>query len=256
MPVFFFGHGSPMHAIGDDRYARAWSALGVSIPRPRAILAVSAHWYITETAVTAMAAPRTIHDFGGFPAALYNVEYPAPGSPELAARVAQLLHPFEVRADQSWGLDHGTWSVLRHIYPQADVPVVQLSIDLGRPAQFHYELGQRLAPLRDEGVLIVASGNIVHNLYAYQWDAPEAPPYPWAARFEQQVRDALLADTPHPLIAYDTAMGEESAPSVPSPDHYLPLLYAVGARRKSDALSFPVEGFEGGSMSMLTVRFG
>lgn len=256
MPVLFFGHGNPMLTLGGNPFTRTWNQLGHSLPQPRAILAVSAHWYIPETAVTAMPAPRTIHDFGGFPEELFAVQYPAPGSPELAARVQQLLQPLAVRQDQSWGLDHGSWSVLRHVFPRADVPVVQLSLDLRQPPQFHYDLGRRLAPLRGEGVLIAASGNIVHNIFAFQWSDQAVPPYSWAEQFDRRVREQILADAPQPLIAYESAMGEEAALAVPTPDHYLPLLIALGARQAGDTLSFPVEGFDGGSMSMRSLRLG
>ncbi len=256
MPAVFFGHGNPMHAIRNNSYTQAWSAMGRTLPRPRAVLAISAHWYIHETAVTAMSAPPTIHDFGGFPAELYEVEYPAPGSPELAQRVQELLHPLAVRGADDWGLDHGTWAVLRHVFPQADVPVVQLSLDLRQPAAFHYVLGQRLAELRGEGVLIVGSGNLVHNIRAYQWEGGEVPPYDWAQRFEDRARELILNDKPQPLIDYESALGEEARLAVPTPDHYLPLLYVLGARLAGETVSFPVEGFDGGSMSMLTVQLG
>lgn len=169
MPTIFFGHGNPMHAVSNNVYTDGWSAIGASLPRPRAILAVSAHWYIPGCAVTAQAAPPTIHDFGGFPRALYEVTYPAPGSPDLARRVQDLLAPLPVALDDNWGIDHGTWSVLTHVFPRADIPVVQLAIDERQPPAFHYELGKRLAPLRAEGVLVIGSGNLVHNLHAYAW---------------------------------------------------------------------------------------
>jgi 4,5-DOPA dioxygenase extradiol len=169
MPAIFFGHGNPMNALQQNDWTQAWAAIGQSIPRPRAVLCVSAHWYLPATLVTAMAEPRTIHDFGGFPRELYQVQYRAPGSAELAQRVQELLAPLPVELDHSWGLDHGTWSILRHVYPAADVPVVQLSIDEAQSPPFHFELGTRLAPLRDEQVLIVGSGNLVHNLHTYAW---------------------------------------------------------------------------------------
>ena len=185
MPALFLGHGNPLNALMDNAYTRAWRELGARTPRPRAVLAISAHWYVPGTAVTIAEAPRTIHDFGGFPRALYEVRYPAPGDPELARRVQRMLAPLAVALDESWGLDHGTWSVLRHVYPDADVPVVQLSIDESRPSSFHYDIGRRLAPLREEGVLIVGSGNIVHNLHAYAWGRRE----PRALRLGGPLRD-------------------------------------------------------------------
>ena len=180
MPAIFFGHGNPMNALSRNQYTEAWAAIGASLPRPKAILCISAHWYIQDAAVTVSAVPRTIHDFGGFPRELFEVQYPAPGEPELATRVQKLLAPLPVRRDESWGLDHGTWSVLRHVYPKPDVPVVQLSIDENQPASFHYDIGQRLAPLREEGILIIGSGNLVHNLHAYAWGEHTAEPYEWA----------------------------------------------------------------------------
>ena len=203
-----------------------------------------------------MAAPRTIHDFGGFPRELYEVRYPAPGSPALAARVRDLLAPVSVGLDEtSWGLDHGTWSVLCHVFPDADIPVVQLSIDETQPPQFHYELAKRLAPLRDEGVLIVGSGNLVHNLHTYAWGKHEVGPFDWAVRFEQQARKFLLNGDDAPLVGYES-LGRDALLSVPTPEHYLPLLYVVALRRAGEEVTFPVEGFDGGSISMLTVRIG
>ena len=252
-PAIFFGHGNPMNAVLDNSYTRAWTALGQAISRPRAILAISAHWYVPHTGVTISTAPRTIHDFGGFPRELYQVQYPAPGDLELARRVQKMLEPTPVRLDDSWGLDHGTWSVLRHVYPRADVPIGQLSIDETQPPAFHYELGKRLAPLREEGVLIAGSGNLVHNLHAYAWGRHIAEPFDWAVRFEQQVREMLTAGEHVPLLQYET-LGGDAQLSIPTPEHYLPLLYVIACRQKSDAILFPVEGVDGGSVSMLTVE--
>ena len=256
LPAIFLGHGNPMNALGDNAWTRAWAALGAAlVPRPRAVLAISAHWYIAATAVTAMASPRTIHDFGGFPRELFAMRYPAPGDPALARRVAEHLAPLPVEADQSWGLDHGTWSVLCHVFPQADVPVVQLSIDETRPPAFHHELGTRLRELRGEGVLIVGSGDIVHNLEAYAWSRRPAQPYDWAVRFESAVRERLIAGDHATLIDY-TAMGNDALLSVPTPEHYLPLLYVLGASIPGEPVTFPTEGIDGGSVSMLAVRCG
>jgi 4,5-DOPA dioxygenase extradiol len=256
MPAIFFGHGNPMHAISSNAYTDAWAAIGASLPqRPRAVLAISAHWYVAGTAVTAMDRPRTIHDFGGFPRELFEVRYPAPGDPQFARRVADLLAPVPVALDEHWGLDHGTWSVLSHVFPKADIPVLQLSLDETQTPQFHYELGRRLAPLRDEGVLIAGSGNIVHNLHAYAWGRHDVQPYDWCLRFEQQVRQSIAHGDHQPLIAYET-LGRDAMMSAPTPEHYLPLLYVLGARRDGEGVSFPVEGVDGGSISMLSVRVG
>ena len=255
MPAIFFGHGNPLNALLRNRYTKGWQAIGASIPKPKAVLCVSAHWYLPGTAVTAMPSPRTIHDFGGFPRELYEVQYSAPGSPELAARVRELLAPVPVELDQSWGLDHGTWSVLCHVFPQAEIPVVQLSIDETREPQFHYAAGRLLEPLRDEGVLIIGSGNIVHNLHTYAWGKHDVEPFDWALRFETRARELLLKGDDAPLVNYE-ALGRDALLSAPTPDHYLPLLYVLALRREGEEVSFPVEGFDGGSISMLTVQFG
>ncbi|MFC3394124.1 4,5-DOPA dioxygenase extradiol [Brenneria rubrifaciens] len=255
MPALFLGHGSPMNVLANNPYTKAWQALGESLPRPKAIVAVSAHWYTRGTAVTAMEKPRTIHDFGGFPQALFDTKYPAPGSPELAARIQQALAPYPVAADQSqWGLDHGAWGVLIKMYPNADIPVVQLSVDGTQPAAYHYELGRKLAALRDEGFMIVASGNVVHNLRMIKWDG-DADAYPWATSFNQFVRDNLTYQGDnHPLI--DFMQHEGAVLSNPTPDHFLPLLYALGSWDGKEAITIPVEGIEMGSLSMLSVQVG
>ncbi len=255
MPAIFFGHGNPMNALQSNAWTEGWRALGASLPRPKAVLIISAHWYLPSTLVTAMPAPRTIHDFGGFPRELFEVQYPAPGDPELAARVQSLLEPIAVGLDNRWGLDHGTWSVLCHVFPEADVPVVQLSIDETATAQHHYEIGRHLAPLRDEGVLIMGSGNLVHNLHAYAWGRHPVEPLDWAVRFEESARELMRSGNHEPLIKYE-ALGKDARLSVPTPDHYLPLLYILGLRKEGEAVSFPVEGFDGGSISMLTVQIG
>lgn len=254
MPVVFFGHGSPMNALSRTPYSEAWWRIGQAVPRPRAILGISAHWYISGVAVTAMERPRTIHDFGGFPRELFEVQYPAPGSPALAARVRELLAPVDVHLDDRWGLDHGTWSVLVHAFPDADIPVVQLSIDATRPAEFHYALARHLAPLRDEGVLIIGSGDVVHNLGVMNWQSGAAP-FEWAARFNERVRELLLKHEHGPLIAYET-MGEDARLSIPTPEHYLPLLYAIALQEEGEAIVFAIDGIELGSISMLSVVVG
>jgi len=256
LPALFLGHGNPMNALRENAWTRAWAALGAALqPRPRAVLSISAHWYIPATAVTAMPAPRTIHDFGGFPRELFEARYAAPGDPALAARVRELLAPLPVTADRSWGLDHGTWSVLCHVFPAADVPVVQLSIDATRPAAFHRDLGTLLRPLREEGVLLLGSGDVVHNLETYAWGAHPAQPYAWALRFENAVRTRLLAGDQVALVDYET-LGEDALLSVPTPEHYLPLLYILGASYAGESVTFPTDGIDGGSVSMLAVRFG
>lgn len=254
-PAIFFGHGSPMNAVMTNEYTEAWSRVGQEIARPRAILAISAHWFVPGTGVTISTAPRTIHDFGGFPRELYEVQYPAPGDPALAQRVQNLLAPLEVVFDEGWGLDHGTWSVLRHVYPAADIPVVQLSLDERQPAEFHYEVGKKLAPLRDEGVLIFGSGNLVHNLHAYAWGRHMPEPYDWAARFETTAKGMILGAEYKPLVQYET-LGRDAMLSIPTPEHYLPLLHVLGARQQDDAVTFPIEGIDGGSVSMLTAKVG
>src|SRR5262244_3526816 len=225
MPAVFLGHGSPMNALERNRYSSAWAAFGASVPRPRAILVVSAHWYVNVTAVTAMPRPRTIHDFYGFPPELFAVQYPAPGSPELAAEVADAVHPTWVGADvDSWGIDHGTWSVLVHAFPDADIPVVQLSINADKDFGYHLELGARLASLRRTGVLVVASGNVVHNLAGMSWDLADSG-YDWAQRFDEEAKARMLDD---PVAVSRLDGHRDFRNAVPTPDHFLPLLYLAG----------------------------
>ncbi len=254
-PAIFFGHGTPLNALLDNDYTKAWSQIGARLRRPRAILSISAHWYVPRTAVTAMDAPRTIHDFGGFPRELYQVQYPAPGDPGLASAVQGLLAPLRVSLDGDWGFDHGTWSVLRHVFPAADVRVVQLSIDETQPPAFHYDIGRRLRPLRDDGVLLIGSGDLVHNLHTYAWGGHPVEPYDWAVRFEAVARDFIVKGEHAPLIDY-VSLGQDALQSVPTPDHYLPLLYVLGAGDAGEPVTFPVEGMDGGSVSMLTVQLG
>ena len=254
MPAAFIGHGSPMNTLAHNRYTEAWNRFGRDVPRPAAILAVSAHWYIRGTAVTAMQTPQTIHDFGGFPKPLFDFQYPAPGSPALAGRVRELLAPLDVRADEEWGLDHGTWSVLAHVYPQADIPVVQLSMDSSQPPAFHYDLGKRLAPLRDEGVLIAGSGNVVHNLSVLDWkDGARA--FDWAVRFNDTVRDHILRREHQPLVDYQD-FGDDARLAVPTPEHYLPLLYILGLRDEHEPIAVAVDGIQNASISMLSIVVG
>jgi len=250
LPVLFIGHGSPMNAI-DTPWSRGFRALAKLLPQPEAIVSVSAHWYTRGTFLTGEPRPRTIHDFGGFPRALYEIEYPAAGKPDLAARIAKLLAGAELRTD--WGLDHGTWSVLRHLRPAADVPVVQLSIDARLAPERHLEIGRALRPLREEGVLVLGSGNVTHNLrHAFQHGGEGTPQ--WAARFDSEIARALeQRDAAHLVRALDT---EEGRLSHPSPDHYLPLLYAAGAADERDGVRFPIEGFDLSSLSMRAALFG
>jgi 4,5-DOPA dioxygenase extradiol len=250
-PAIFFGHGNPMNAIEDNVYSRTWAELGRTLPKPKAILCVSAHWYLPATLVTAVERPRTIHDFGGFPRPLYEVQYPAPGDLGLCKRMQELTG---AQLDDQWGLDHGTWSVLVHVFPNADVPVVQLSIDETQPAEAHYELGRKLSALRDEEILVIGSGNLVHNLHTFSWGGHPVEPFDWAVRFETNARDWILSGDHAPLVGYE-ALGRDAMLSAPTPDHYLPLLYILGASRSDDQVSFPVDGVDGGSVSMLSVMF-
>ncbi|MEI2606050.1 4,5-DOPA dioxygenase extradiol [Erwinia aphidicola] len=256
MPALFLGHGSPMNVLEENIYTETWRELGKTLPRPKAIIAVSAHWYTRGTAVTAMEKPRTIHDFGGFPQVLFDTHYPAPGSPALAQQVADALAPVAVELDREWGFDHGSWGVLIKMYPDADIPVVQLSVDGTRPPAYHFELGRKLAALREQGIMIVASGNVVHNLRMVRWGG-DAAAYPWAESFNQYVRDNLSWEgesAQHPLVNF--MQHEGAALSNPTPEHYLPLLYVLGARAAGEAIAIPVDGIVMGSLSMLSVQVG
>jgi 4,5-DOPA dioxygenase extradiol len=255
MPVVFFGHGSPMIALEKSDVTRTWRTIADGIAKPRAILCISAHWMTRGTAVTAMAQPRTIHDFGAFPQALFDVQYPAPGDPELAGRVRNLLAPMPCAFDQSWGLDHGTWSVLVHAYPEADVPVIQIGMDVGKSPAEHLKVGELLRPLRDEGVLIMGTGNIVHNLPAMDWDNPSAPPYPWADRFNSTMLDAVVADTPQVVIDFEK-LGEDARLSVPTPEHFWPLLYVLGARYPGEAARLEPDFIHHKSLGMTSILIG
>nr|WP_226988044.1 4,5-DOPA dioxygenase extradiol [Bdellovibrio bacteriovorus] len=255
MPALFIGHGSPMNAIEDNQYGQRWLELGQEIGKPKAILCVSAHWLSAGTWVTQMERPRTIHDFYGFPQALHDMQYPAPGNPELAAELRRLSKNPKIQADEkSWGLDHGTWSVLAKMYPEADVPVVQLSIDMSEPASFHLELGKTLGQLREQGVLILGSGNIVHNLRRMDWNQPRKG-FDWAEEFDEWVK-ARLIDRDFKAVGDDYAKTLAGQLSVPTPDHYLPLLYVLGAADEKDNLKFELEGFDMGSISMRALSFG
>ena len=254
MPAAFFGHGNPMNALEVNRYTSSWRAFGQAVPRPRAVLVVSAHWYINATAVTAMPRPRTIHDFYGFPQELFDVQYPAPGLPELAEEIQDVVKPTWVGADvDSWGIDHGTWSVLVHAFPDASIPVVQLSINADKPLDYHLELGAKLAPLRERGVLVVASGNVVHNLGGMNRDLVDEG-YEWAQRFDSSAKEQMLAD-PTAVASLDAHRDYRSA--VPTPDHFIPLLYLAGlASKASDGVDVLVDGYAYGSLSMTAYTLG
>lgn len=257
MPALFVGHGNPMNALDDNANTRAWNALAAELPRPRAVLAISAHWVTPGLAVTAMAEPETIHDFYGFPRRLAEVSYPAPGDPALAARVADLLAPEPVALDTEWGLDHGAWSVLVHLYPGADVPVVQLSLDGRLGADGHLALARRLRPLRDEGVLVLGSGNVVHNLGRMDWHRPEAA-FDWAERFNAATKEALLAGDLDRLAGFafpDESMADARL-AVPTAEHYLPLLYIAALRDAGERLAFFNDRMEYGAIGMLGLRVG
>jgi 4,5-DOPA dioxygenase extradiol len=255
MPAAFFGHGNPMNALEVNRYTAAWKAFGNTVPRPRAILVVSAHWYINATAVTAMPRPRTIHDFYGFPPALFEVQYPAPGLPELAAEISDAVHPTWVGADvDSWGIDHGTWSVLVHAFPDASIPVVQLSINADKPLDYHLQLGAKLAPLRERGVLIVASGNVVHNLRGMDWALTDDG-YDWAQRFNEDAKVRMLSD-PVEFATLDAHHDFNRA--APTPDHFIPALYLAGlaAATGTPDIDVLVDGYAYGSLSMTAYTLG
>ena len=253
MPAVFIGHGTPFNALLDNRFTQAWREFGRQIPRPRAILAISAHWYIGATAATAMPSPPTVHDFYGFPREMYEIAYPAPGSLELVGALQELVAPVWLAPDTAqWGLDHGTWSVLVHMFPEADVPVVQLSIDGRQPAAYHLELGKRLAPLRDQGVLVMGSGNIVHNLRLMDRSLQGVGPE-WAARFDTLVQRYVQNGDDEALVDYGRHPDSDLA--IPTPDHYLPLLYSVGVRRNDDACDVIVDGLDLGCVSMTAYQF-
>jgi 4,5-DOPA dioxygenase extradiol len=254
MPAAFIGHGNPMNALETNRYTEAWRAFGRSVPRPRAILVVSAHWYINATAVTAMPRPRTIHDFFGFPQELFDISYPAPGLPSLVDEISDIVKPTWVGADvDSWGIDHGTWSVLVHAFPDADIPVTQLSINADKGFDYHLELGAKLAPLRDSGVLILGSGNVVHNLGGVSWDMPDDG-FDWAQRFDSDAKETMLDD---PLNAARLDAHRDFRHAVPTPDHFLPLLYLAGlAGASREGAEVLVDGYAYGSLSMTAYTLG
>lgn len=253
MPVLFVGHGNPMNAIEDNEFSRAWEDVGKALPRPRAILCVSAHWETVGTQVTAMERPQTIHDFGGFPRALYQKQYPAPGSPELALLVQQIVKKTQVRLDQDWGLDHGTWSVLCRMFPRVDIPVVQLSLDRGREPAYHYALGKELFALREQGVLIVGSGNIVHNLRLV--DFAWVGGYDWAVEFDETIRQLILAGNHESIVHYEN-LGRAARLAIPTNEHYLPLLYVLASAKECEPVRFFADRTMLGSLSMRSLWIG
>jgi len=253
MPALFIGHGSPMNTLELNDFTRLWRRLGEKLPRPRALLVISAHWFIGATAVTAMPRPRTIHDFYGFPPELFAFDYPAPGAPNVAEQVAEVVKPLWVGLDRDqWGLDHGTWSVLAHLYPRADIPVVQLSINALKPLHYHVELGSRLAALREQGIMIVASGNVVHNLSRVQWDSPDAA-FDWNERFDDAVVEQLARNPGEILKLVEHA---DYALAVPTPDHFIPLLYLAGIAAQDGQADPLVRGYAMGSLSMTCYGVG
>ena len=257
MPVLFLGHGSPMNAIEENQFVQGFRNISREIPKPNAILCISAHWFTNGTFVTAMQNPKTIHDFYGFPKELFEVNYPAPGSPELAKETAALLLPEIVEEDHSWGLDHGAWSVIKHLYPDAEIPVIQLSIDYTKPPQYHFDLAKKLQKLREKGILIIGSGNIVHNLRMVDWKNINTvgAGWDWAIEAREKTNNWLLEGNFQNLIDYHR-QGVALQTAVPSPDHYLPLIYSLGLKEKSENLSLFNDELIGGSLSMTSVRIG
>jgi 4,5-DOPA dioxygenase extradiol len=257
MPVLFIGHGSPMNGIEDTEFSRRWTKMAEEIPVPAAVLVVSAHWLSQGTRITAMDFPRTIHDFGGFPRELYAVQYNAPGDPLLAKEAAGLIHSAQVELDHDWGLDHGTWSVVRHMYPEANIPVLQLSIDYAKGPQYHYDLSKELYTLRKKGVLIIGSGNMVHNLRMVAWDRLNEPGFgfDWALHSNEQFKHLIAEGDFASLINYES-LGKEARLAIPTPEHYLPLLYVLGLKSSKDATSFFNDKAVAGSLTMTSVKLG
>lgn len=257
LPALFVGHGSPMNAIEDNEFSRTWTKFGKEIPKPKAVLVISAHWLTNGTYVTAMEKPRTIHDFGGFPQELFNVQYPANGSPEVAAETAKLITSTNVGFDHEWGLDHGTWSIVKHMYPNADIPVLQLSIDYSKPAQYHFDLAQQLKSLRSKGVLIIGSGNMIHNLGMVAWDKLQEPGFgfDWAIEMNTIFKDKIGNRDFKSLIDYEK-LGSAAKLAIPTPDHYYPLIYSIALQDKQDEINFFNDKLVGGSLNMTSVKFG
>ncbi|MFA5815453.1 MAG: 4,5-DOPA dioxygenase extradiol [Bacteroidales bacterium] len=257
MPVLFVGHGSPMNAIEDNEFSRSWKEIGKTLPQPYAILCISAHWETRGTFVTAMEKPKTIHDFGGFPQELFDVQYPAPGSPQLAKEIKSTVTKTDVSLDEKWGLDHGTWSVLKRLYPEADVPVVQMSLDFMQAPQYHYDLAKELATLRKNGILIIGSGNMVHNLRMVAWDKVREPEFgfDWAIEANEKMKQFIISGDHKSLINYQS-QGKSFNLAIPTPDHYLPLLYTLALQEKNEQISFFNDKPVMGSLTMTSVKIG
>lgn len=255
MPLLFVGHGSPMNGIQDNEFSQRWQQMGKEVEKPKAVLCVSAHWLTRGTAVTAMQNPKTIHDFGGFPDELFKVQYPAPGNPELAKETAALVKSTTVGLDHDWGLDHGTWSVVKHMYPGADIPVLQLSIDYHKPGQYHFDLAKELAELRKKGVLIIGSGNMVHNLGMVTWGKPEDYAFDWAIEMNDTFKKHISNGDFKPLLNYET-LGSSAKLAIPTPDHYYPLLYILGLKEENEKVSFFNDKAMMGSITMTSVKIG
>ena len=257
LPVLFIGHGSPMNGIEDNEFSQTWSKMGKGMTRPKAVIVVSAHWLTRGTHITAMEDPKTIHDFGGFPQELFDVQYPAKGNPELAKETAKLITSTQVGLDHDWGLDHGTWTVVRHMYPNADIPVLQLSIDYGKPASYHYELAKQLSSLRKKGVLIIGSGNMVHNLRMIDWRKLNEPNYgfDWAIEMNNVFKEKI-ADRNHKALMDYESLNKAAKLAIPTPDHYYPLMYILGLQDNKDDLSFFNDKMVGGSLNMTSVKIG
>lgn len=257
MPVLFIGHGSPMNGIQDNEFSARWNKIAKDIPTPKAVLVVSAHWLTRGTRITSMEFPETIHDFGGFSKELFQVQYPAPGSPAIAQETRNLVKSTAIEEDHDWGLDHGTWTVVRHMYPEADIPVLQLSIDQSKSASYHFELAKELMELRNKGVLIIGSGNMVHNLRMLAWDKIDKPDYgyDWALEMNARFKKYISEGDYNPLINYNN-LGAEARLAIPTPEHYIPLLYSLGLKNKNEELSFFNDKAVGGSLTMTSVKIG
>jgi 4,5-DOPA dioxygenase extradiol len=253
MPSLFIGHGSPMNGIEDNEFSLRWKKMAAEIPQPEAVLVVSAHWFTRGTYITAMDHPQTIHDFGGFPQALFDVEYPAPGDPELAKQAASMVHHTSVKLTHDWGLDHGAWTVIRHMYPAANIPVLQLSLDYTKGGQYHYDLARELSALRKKGVLIIGSGNMVHNLRMMSWEMIQGGGYDWALEMNEKLKHLIVSGDHSSLVNYE-ALGNDAKLAIPTPEHYLPLLYTLALQDKNETPSFFNDKAVAGSLTMTSVK--